>query len=82
MPNFEVEGYQIGFYSRDVESGEPCHVHVRRGGQDVKFWLEYPLREAYNRGYKRSELKHIRTLIEDNRQTIIDLWNDTKGKIR
>lgn len=82
MPNFEIEGYQIGFYMADVQNGEPIHVHVRRGGQDAKFWLEFPPREAYNRGYKRSELKQIRSLIEDNRQTIVDLWNDAKGKIK
>ena len=82
MPNISVEGYRMGFYSDDVLKGEPIHVHVQRGGQDVKYWLESPLREAYNRGYKKSELRHIRALIEDNRQILVDLWNDTERKIR
>ncbi|MFN0134324.1 MAG: DUF4160 domain-containing protein [Phycisphaerales bacterium] len=43
MPTILYEkGFRFAFYSAD--SGEPPHVHVRKGGGSAKWWLD-PLAE-------------------------------------
>lgn len=39
MPFERIGPYRIGFYSEDVRSDEPPHVHVMRDDKEIKIWL-------------------------------------------
>lgn len=51
-----IAGYRFRFYSSDIS--EPPHMHVLRGGNEAKIWLE-PVCVDRNYGYNRSELNYI-----------------------
>ncbi|HEY5042661.1 MAG TPA: DUF4160 domain-containing protein [Verrucomicrobiae bacterium] len=71
-----IKGFRIGFYSADFD--EPPHVHVDKGGNQTKFWLE-PLQHAKNAGFARSELGEIYDLLREHRQELLTKWNEYFG---
>jgi hypothetical protein len=74
MPSvLQVGPYSFVFFSSDRT--EPAHIHVRRDRQLVKFWLE-PVSQDKNRGFKEHELNSIAKLVEDNRETLLEAWNE------
>ena len=75
MPRIpEIPGpYWFFFYSFDC--AEPVHVHVRREGSEVKFWLA-PVSLAWNRGFSAKALNDIRRIIVENERLIIEAWNE------
>ena len=74
MPTiFHIGPYSFIFFSSD--SPEPPHIHVKRDRQIVKFWLE-PVSLAKNRGFKEHEINQIAKLVEENRERILEAWND------
>jgi hypothetical protein len=74
MPTIFRNGpYRFYFYSGD--GGEPPHVHVERDDCEAKFWLDPVLLERSG-GFTRREIKTIRDIIEENRQTMLDAWNE------
>jgi len=74
MPTvFEIGPYSFVFFSSD--QGEPVHIHVKRDKQIAKFWLN-PISLAKNRGFKEHELNRIAGLVEENRQQLIEAWNE------
>ena len=41
MPKvFDWNGYRFHFYSNEGDPLEPPHIHVRKGRDDAKFWLQ------------------------------------------
>ncbi|MBP5721610.1 MAG: DUF4160 domain-containing protein [Bacteroidales bacterium] len=79
MPTvFILLGYVFKFYSNDHE---PLHIHVLKGGHKAKFSL-FPVHLRDNYGFKRSEIKLIKTIIEDNQETIAEHWNRFFNKCR
>jgi hypothetical protein len=74
MPTiFRDRPYRFFFYSGDRD--EPMHVHVERDDKTAKVWLE-PLRLCNSDGFKRSELSEILRIIEQNREIMMEAWND------
>lgn len=74
MPTIFRSGpYRFFFYSGD--GGEPPHVHVERDDCEAKFWLD-PVLLVRSGGFTRREIKTIREIIEENRQTMLDAWNE------
>jgi hypothetical protein len=74
MPAIDDIGpYRFFFYS--AEGSEPPHVHVRRDRATAKFWLD-PVRLANSRRLPDHELRTIYTLIEENRETILEAWHE------
>ena len=73
MPTAFIAGYKFRFYSSDVN--EPPHVHVIRGENEAKVWLE-PVELEYNRGYNRAELNRVIRLTEENRELLLRNWNE------
>lgn len=73
MPTlFIIFGYRFFFWSNDHE---PIHIHVSKGDSEAKFQvLEVELIE--NHGFKKNELKMIESLIEENKDIIIERWNN------
>ena len=72
MPTiFIIFGYRFQFYSNDHS---PIHVHVIKGGAKAKYNL-FPIELIENIGFKKSELKLIESIIEENVETISEHWN-------
>lgn len=79
MPTIpEIPGpYRFFFYSFDCS--EPKHVHVCRDRMTCKFWLE-PVTLGKNTGFKAKELNHIRKLIIEHLNRILEAWDEHCGE--
>lgn len=73
MPTTWIAGYAFRFYSSD--GVEPPHVHVLKGGGEVKLWLN-SLTVAYVRGYNGPEVTRILALAKENQQLLLERWNE------
>lgn len=63
----------MGFYSLD--SGEPPHIHVRRGGQQAKIWLQ-PVDVEWNKKFNSRELNNILDLVIEHQQELLEMWHE------
>lgn len=78
MPTvMRVGPYRLFFYSGD--RNERPHVHVERDGCVAKYWLT-PVRLAKAGGFHRAELTRLHQLIDDNRASLIEGWNEHFGQ--
>ena len=74
MPTvLRVGPYRFFFYSGD--QSEPPHVHIERESKEAKFWLD-PVRLARSHGFAAKEINEIEKLVVDNRQLLLDRWNE------
>ena len=73
-----VNGYKFFFYEADV-ANEPPHVHVTKEGNEAKFWLD-PIRVGREGRFRKSDLRTIERIIEDNLQFLLNAWNVEKSK--
>jgi hypothetical protein len=77
MPRiFEQDGFRFFFYSNEHR---PIHVHVRHGDGEAVFDVEdgIDLRESQN--MKMRELSKAQQLAVENRQLILEKWNEHIG---
>lgn len=73
MPTvLRVGPYRFHFYSADGK--EPAHIHVRRDQLEAKYWLD-PVSLANDGGMVKSELSRIEKLVVENRELLINGWN-------
>jgi hypothetical protein len=72
MPTIFIEGYKFRFYSSDIN--EPPHVHIIRGDNVAKIWLE-SMEVEYNHGYSQPELNKILKLAHQNNAKLLEAWN-------
>ena len=74
MPTvLRIGPYRFFFYSN--ENNEPPHIHIKGSGGEAKFWLE-PVRLSYNYGYRGPELRRIELLVIENRDLLLEAWNE------
>ena len=73
MPTINIEGYKFRFWASD--RGEPPHVHIMRGEQMAKIWIQSATVE-YNRGYNLPELNRIVKLTRQNQARLLEVWNE------
>ena len=74
MPIVLREGpFRFFFYSADRD--EPQHIHVTRDNNVAKFWLD-PVRMQRSGGLSRSEIRQAQRIIEDNRERLMEAWDD------
>ncbi|MBI3165487.1 MAG: DUF4160 domain-containing protein [Anaerolineales bacterium] len=73
-----VAGYKFFFYQADV-ANEPPHVHVSKEENEAKFWLE-PVRIAREGRFRKSDLRDIERIIEDNLEFLLKAWKEEKSK--
>ena len=74
MPTIFRSGpYRFFFYAGDRD--EPYHVHVESDDKVAKCWLD-PIRLQNSGGFNRIELKQIRSIIEEQRESIMEAWNE------
>ena len=68
-----VKGYRFFFFS--LEGHEPPHIHVEQAERFAKFWLN-PISLVKSRGFRSNELSEIQKIIEENRDTLLEKWNE------
>ena len=71
MPTIIINGYKFRLYSSDFL--EPPHVHIIRGDNVAKVWLE-PVRVAHNRGYNQPTLNKLLKLTEAHKSRLLETW--------
>jgi len=69
---FALFGFRFMFYSNDHE---PIHVHVIKDEHEAKFSVD-PVQLVENNGLKASELRLAESVIEENKEIIINRWNE------
>lgn len=73
MPTlFRAFGLRFFFYSNEHK---PIHIHVRNSDGEAKFNVEDML-WIKNMGLKNKDLKLAESLIEENKDLIINSWNN------
>jgi len=74
MPTVLRHGaYRFFFYAGD--RAEPPHVHVERGENEAKFWLD-PVRLAHSGGFAPNEISKIQKLAQEHRTQLLRSWNE------
>jgi Domain of unknown function (DUF4160) len=73
-----VGGYKFFFYQVDL-ANEPPHVHVTKEDNEAKFWLD-PITIARAGKFRKSDLRDIERIIEDNLQFLLNAWKEEKSK--
>ncbi len=77
MPKvFEWKGYTFFFYANEGEPLEPCHIHVRKGGHEAKFWIDPDVSVAASYGFSSKELRELRSVIQRQDAEIRRAWNE------
>ena len=77
MPTVLRQGpYRIYFHSH--EPNEPPHVHVDGDRLSAKFWLGF-VSLGYNRGFSARELRQVEGIVEENRERLLEAWNEYFG---
>ena len=73
MPTlFYFFGLRFFFYSNDHE---PIHVHVSNSDGEAKFNVNL-LKLIENRGLKPKDIRYAEAAIEENKEIIIQRWNE------
>ncbi|HAO80499.1 MAG TPA: DUF4160 domain-containing protein [Verrucomicrobia subdivision 3 bacterium] len=71
-------GFRFHFYFAD--EFEPPHIHVEKGGNGCKFWLQ-PIGLSRNEGFKQHELNKIYHIIEENHGQLLAAWRTRFGHL-
>lgn len=77
MPKiFEWEGFRFFFFSNEGIPREPCHIHIRKGQQNAKFWVNpyVSLSSAYEMTSK--ELLLLEKKVQENIDLIRRKWDE------
>ena len=73
MPTvFRSGPYRFFFFSN--EGFEPVHVHVEGSGGYAKLWMD-PVRFAEAHGLNSRQLSHIRQVVREHRNEIVEAWH-------
>jgi Domain of unknown function (DUF4160) len=67
---FWRNGYRFFFFSNEGDPREPLHVHVRRGGDEAKFWLRPEVAVAESFGFNAAELNALVRMVRQDRARI------------
>ncbi len=78
MPTiFRAGPYRFLFYASDRD--EPHHIHGERNDKVAKYWLD-PIRLQNSGGFNRLELKEIRSISEENQESLMEAWYEYFGR--
>ncbi len=72
---FRYQGYRFFFFSNEGNPLEPCHIHIRKGGNIAKFWLVPEIKLAESYGMSSPELRKLSQLVKQNETLIKEKWN-------
>ena len=74
MPTlFILLGFRFSFFSNDHL---PIHIHANKGKIYAKIQVLPKLELIENKGLTASELKKVIGAVEENKDIIIERWND------
>jgi hypothetical protein len=74
MPTvYREKGYRFFFYSNEHL---PIHIHIEKENKTAKYDLIPIVDLVKSNGFNSSELKEIRTIIENNTELLILKWNE------
>ena len=77
MPKvFEWKGCRFHFFSNEGEPLEHVHIHVRKGPNRAKFWIEPVVALANNYGFSSKELNEFKSKIKENVELIKEKWHE------
>jgi len=80
MPTvFRRDGYRFFFFSNEGKPREPPHIHVRRGGDEAKFWLSPEVAVADSFGFNAAELNALIKTVREERFRIEKAWHGYFG---
>lgn len=71
-----LNGFRFFFYSNEGNPLEPAHIHVSKGGDEAKIWLEPTVALARNDGFDARTLREILTIAADNQTFFVEKWNE------
>ncbi len=74
--SFEIRSVSHLFLQPRTE--EPPHVHIDRDNLSAKFWLN-PVSLGRNRGFSARELRQVERIVRENRQQLLEAWNEYFG---
>ena len=73
MPTiFIFFGFRFMFYSNDHA---PIHVHILKDGHEAKYNVD-PVELVFNNGFKKHYILLIESVLEENREIVIDRWKN------
>jgi len=77
MPKvFSWKGYRFHFFSNEGDPLEPIHIHVRKGSNLAKFWVDPEISLANNYGFVSKELNGFKVKIGENKELIKEKWHE------
>ena len=77
MPTlFIIFGLRFFFYSNEHL---PIHIHVNNADGEAKFEVENVILVS-NKGLKKTDIALASAIIEENKEIIINKWNECHGK--
>ena len=80
MPTvFTFNGFRFLFYSNEGHPREPIHIHVRKGGAEVKIRLHPDPSVARNSGFDGKTLRYLLNLTEERSDEISYVWHSYFG---
>lgn len=74
---YREAGYVFRYWSNEPD--EPLHIHVRKAGNEAKFWLE-PVRLYRNYGFTAAQLRKIRQIITEQHGLLVRGCIDEREK--
>ncbi len=72
---FTYRGYRFFFFSNEGNPREPAHIHVRKGSNIAKFWVEPRVQLAEVKGFSGPELNRLAKIVHNRRNEIIEAWH-------
>lgn len=73
MPTiFIFFGFRFMFYSNDHA---PIHIHILKDGHEAKYNVD-PVELVFNHGFKKHYILLIESVLEEDREIVIDRWKD------
>lgn len=78
MPTlFIIFGIRFYFFANDHM---PIHVHLQNADGEAKFQVSPKIVLIENKGLKNKDLKLAESIIEENKEIIIQKWNEFFSK--
>ncbi len=71
-----IFGIRFYFYSREHE---PMHVHIENADGKAKFIIEPQIMLIENKGMKNKDIRLAESIIEENRDFIVEEWRNRLG---
>jgi len=69
------KGYRFFFFSNEGVPPEPRHIHIRKGRNVAKFWLD-PISLADSWGMTAHELNSLEEIVEKNAGLFRRKWDE------